>query len=77
MRQPILYQSALRLKLRRGPEPDYGPYLNSRVCLGPGGPLDGSGPGDVSRWMAVPWQTDTSSCLYAYVGWQDGVVLQD
>jgi hypothetical protein len=23
----------------------------------------------------VPWQTDTSSCLYAYVGWQDGVFL--
>lgn len=75
MRQPILYQSAFRLKLRRGPEPDYGPYLNSRICLGPGGPLDGSGPGDVSKWMAVPWQTDTSSCLYAYVGWQDGVFL--
>lgn len=75
MRQPILYQSAFRLKLRRGPEPDYGPYLNSRVCLGAGGPLDGSGPGDVSRWMAVPWQTDTSSCLYAYTGWQEGVFL--
>ena len=75
MRQPILYESALRLKLRRGPEPDYGPYLNSRICLGPGGPLDGSGAGDVSKWMAVPWQTDTSSCLYAYVGWQDGVFL--
>lgn len=75
MRQPILYQSAFRLKLRRGPEPDYGPYLNSRVCLGPGGPLDGSSPGDVSRWMAIPWQTDTSSCLYAYTGWQDGVFL--
>ena len=75
MRQPILYESALRLKLRRRPEPDYGPYLNSRICVGPGGPLDGSGPGDVSKWMAVPWQTDTSSCLYAYVGWQDGVFL--
>jgi len=75
MRQPILYEAALRLKLRRGPEPDYGPYLNTRICLDPGGPLDGSGPGDVSKWMAVPWQTDTSSCLYAYVGWQDGVFL--
>jgi hypothetical protein len=75
MRQPILYEAALRLKLRHGPEPDYGPYLNSRICLAPGGPLDGSGPGDVSKWMAVPWQTDTSSCLYAYVGWQDGVFL--
>ena len=23
--------------------------------------------------MAVPWQTDTSSCLFAYIGWQEGV----
>ena len=25
--------------------------------------------------MAVPWQTDTSSCLFAYIGWQEGVFL--
>ena len=25
--------------------------------------------------MAVPWQTDTSSCLYAYTGWQENVFL--
>ena len=31
-----------------------------------GGPLDGSSPGDITRWMAVPWQSDTSSCLSAY-----------
>lgn len=75
MRQPIMYDKPFRLKLRKGPEPDYGPSLDSKVALGPGGPLDGSGPGSVSRWMAVPWQTDTSSCLYAYVGYQDGVFL--
>ena len=27
-----------------------------------GGPLYFQAPGDLSRWMAVPWQTDTSSC---------------
>ena len=75
MRQPIMYDRPFRLKLRNGPEPDYGPALTSKIALGPGGPLDGSGPGDVSRWMAVPWQTDTSSCLYAYVGYQNGVFL--
>ena len=32
----------------------------------PHGPLDGSGPGDLTKWMAVPWQTDTSSCLSGY-----------
>ncbi|HEX2120398.1 MAG TPA: LodA/GoxA family CTQ-dependent oxidase, partial [Thermoanaerobaculia bacterium] len=75
MRQPIMYDKPFRLKLRKGPEPDYGPELTSKIALAAGGPLDGSGPGSVSRWMAVPWQTDTSSCLYAYVGYQDGVFL--
>ena len=75
LRQPIMYASPFRLKLRTGPEKDYGAFLTSKIALSAGGPLDGSGPGDISRWMAVPWQTDTSSCLYAYVGWQDGVFL--
>jgi len=75
MRQTIMFDKPFRLKLRSGPPKDYGPELTAAVALGPGGPLDGSGPGDVSRWMAVPWQTDTSSCLYAYTGWQDGVFL--
>jgi hypothetical protein len=75
MRQPIMYEQPFRLKLRKGPAKDYGPTLDSAVALAPGGPLDGSGPGDVSRWMAVPWQTDTSSCLFAYIGWQEGVFL--
>ncbi|MDQ3813333.1 MAG: LodA/GoxA family CTQ-dependent oxidase, partial [Armatimonadota bacterium] len=26
------------------------------------GPLSASGPGDLTRWMAVPWQTDDASC---------------
>jgi hypothetical protein len=75
MRQTIMWEKPFRLKLRKGPPKDYGPELTSEVALGPGGPLDGSGPGDVSRWMAVPWQTDTSSCLYAYVGWESDVFL--
>lgn len=75
MRQPIMYEKPFRLKLRASAPPDYGPALTSKIALAPGGPLDGSVAGDVSRWMAVPWQTDTSSCLYAYVGYQDGVFL--
>jgi len=75
MRQTIMWETPFRLKLRQGPPKDYGPELNSAIALAPGGPLDGSGPGDVSRWMAVPWQTDTSSCLFAYIGWQQGVFL--
>ena len=75
MRQSIMYDKPFRLKRRQGPPKDYGDTLDSATALAPGGPLDGSGPGDVSRWMAVPWQTDTSSCLFAYIGWQEGVFL--
>ena len=75
MRQPIVYSSPFRIKWRKTPEPSYGLFMNTQKVLAKGGPLDGSVPGAVSRWMAVPWQTDTSSCLYAYVGWQDGVFL--
>jgi hypothetical protein len=75
MRVPLLYDGPFRIKHRQEPAPDYGPVLTSEIALKVGGPLDGSSPGDVTRWMAVPWQTDTSSCLYAYVGWQANVYL--
>jgi L-Lysine epsilon oxidase N-terminal/L-lysine epsilon oxidase C-terminal domain len=66
LRQPILYDAPFRIKRRQGPPPDLGPQLTSALALMAGGPLDGSGPGDLSRWMAVPWQADTASCLSAY-----------
>jgi hypothetical protein len=40
--------------------------MTSDIALAKDGPLAASGPGDLTRWMAVPWQTDTSSCLSAY-----------
>jgi hypothetical protein len=66
MRHAMMYDKPFRIKRRVGPEPNFGPSLNATSALAAGGPLDGSGPGSISRWMAVPWQTDTSSCLYAY-----------
>jgi hypothetical protein len=66
VRQTLLYGAPFRIARRSGPEPDYGPVLTQEIALSPNGPLAGSGPGDLTRWMAVPWQTDTSSCLYAY-----------
>ena len=39
------------------------------VCphaLGPEGPLVASGPGSLTRWLGVPWQTDEASCLAGY-----------
>jgi hypothetical protein len=41
------------------------------MALARGGPLDGAKPGDITRWMAVPWQADTSSCLSGYVPYVD------
>ncbi len=67
MRHASIYAEPFRLRRRTEPEPDWGEFLTSLTALGPDGPLTASGPGDVTRWMAVPWQTDTSSCLSRYV----------
>jgi hypothetical protein len=66
MRHASLYATPFRLRRRNGPEPDWGDVMTSAIALAADGPLSGSGPGDISRWMAVPWQTDTSSCLSRY-----------
>ncbi|MBI1323542.1 hypothetical protein GC170_10200 [bacterium] len=66
VRQTLLYSAPFRIARRTSPEPDFGPVLTQSIALSSNGPLAGSGPGDLTRWMAVPWQTDTSSCLYAY-----------
>jgi hypothetical protein len=48
------------------PTDDYGAWLTPEIALSPGGPLDGSGPGTLTRWMGIPWQTDEASCLSGY-----------
>jgi hypothetical protein len=64
MRVPSMYRGKFRL--RRHPEgftyPDYGDFLNQAAVLGNSGPLSASGPGDLTKWMSVPWQADTASC---------------
>lgn len=69
LRQPVMWKAPFRLKvLPEGEEPrdDYGPVLEPAVALSAGGPLAQSGPGTITRWMAVPWQTDAASCLSGY-----------
>lgn len=66
MRIPLMYEAPFRLRRLTGPEPDWGNSLDSRIALAPDGPLSASGPGDLTRWMAVPWQTDSASCRFAY-----------
>jgi len=46
--------------------------MTSDIALAEDGPLSASGPGDITRWMAIPWQTDTSSCLSRYKRDVDG-----
>ncbi len=48
------------------PSDDFGPVLTPEVCLGESGPLAASGPGSLSRWLGIPWQTDEASCLAGY-----------
>src|ERR1051325_593356 len=37
---------------------DYGPSLTPDEALGPDGVVESSGPGTLTWWMGVPWQTD-------------------
>jgi hypothetical protein len=71
MRQASMYCAPFRIKRRESPPPSMAPALDAAAAMAVGGPVDGSDPGDITRWMAVPWQTDTSSCLSAYVPYVD------
>lgn len=69
MRQVGMYMSAFRLKHRKrnNPEVSYGAQLTNDAWTLPDGPINGGqSPGSITRWMAVPWQTDTASCRSGY-----------
>jgi hypothetical protein len=68
MRHSSLYRAAFRLQVRHTPGKldDYGEYLTYDIVMSTSGPLSSSGPGDITRWMAVPWQSDTDSCRAGY-----------
>ena len=70
MRHSSMYRAPYRLRQRTdsNTEPDYGEFLTQATILSTDGPLSASGPGDISKWMAVPWQTDTASCRAGYPG---------
>ena len=66
MRIRHLYSGAFRIKRRTSAAPDFGDVLSPAVAVSPTGPLNGASAGDLTKWMAVPWQTDTASCLAGY-----------
>lgn len=61
----LLYRLVI-LPPGESPRDDFGEVLTPDVCLGPDGPLIASGPGTLTRWLGIPWQTDEASCLAGY-----------
>lgn len=45
---------------------DFGDILTPEIALADDGPCSVNGPGSLTRWMGVPWQTDEASCLSGY-----------
>ncbi|MGB1242383.1 MAG: LodA/GoxA family CTQ-dependent oxidase [Chitinophagales bacterium] len=68
MRHVSMYDAPYRIKTRdrNQPEPNYGGRLSSAAALQIGGPLYEQGPGDLTKWMALPWQGDTAYCRSGY-----------
>jgi L-Lysine epsilon oxidase N-terminal/L-lysine epsilon oxidase C-terminal domain len=68
MRHASIYEKPFRIRQRPAgePEPDYGPELTQKIALQTGGPLYAQSPGDLTRWMALPWQGDTAFCRSGY-----------
>ncbi|MFG2827709.1 LodA/GoxA family CTQ-dependent oxidase [Streptomyces sp. NPDC048434] len=68
MRHKTMYSEPFRILHRspENPERDYGEVLTLQDALGKNGPLFAQGPGDLTRWMAAPWQCDTASCRSGY-----------
>lgn len=55
-----------RHRAKDDPEPDYGSTLTPGEATSYNGPLYAQSPGSITRWMAIPWQTDTASCRSGY-----------
>ena len=68
MRHATMYDKPFRIRRRPAGQagPDYGSTLDQQTVLRPGGPLYAQGPGDITRWMALPWQGDTAFCRSGY-----------
>jgi L-Lysine epsilon oxidase N-terminal/L-lysine epsilon oxidase C-terminal domain len=69
LRVPTMWKEPFRLNiLPEGTQPriDYGLSLTPQEAMGPGGVVESSGPGTLTQWLGVPWQTDEASCLSGY-----------
>jgi L-Lysine epsilon oxidase N-terminal/L-lysine epsilon oxidase C-terminal domain len=69
MRHATMYAAPYRIAHRPPDwvEPNYGAILTTDTITLPDGPLAAQAAGGITRWMAVPWQTDTASCRSGYM----------
>ncbi len=69
MRVKHMWKEPYRLNVLPEGEPiqlDFGAILTPEIALAKDGPCSVNGPGSLTRWMGVPWQTDEASCLSGY-----------
>ena len=68
MRHASMYAAPFRIKQRADaiPDPDYGDALTQAIALQADGPLGAQSAGDLTKWMALPWQGDTVFCRSGY-----------
>lgn len=68
LRVRSMWHSPYRLKVRSTSFElqNYGRELTSEVTLSDDGPLQGAGPGDLTRWLGTPWHADGASCRSGY-----------
>ena len=75
-RQPGMYMEPFRFA--HAPDgwvaPPPAQVLTADALTIPSGPVSGQQPGGITRWMAVPWHTDTASCRSGYVSQYDPYV---
>ena len=75
VRSSMMYMAPFRIK--HAPpgwvEPQFAPTIDAALSL-PNGPLAAQVPGGLTRWMAIPWQTDTASCRSGYTSKYDPYV---
>jgi len=67
VRHPTMYMGPFRFRHAASEvEPSYPATFTPDLITRPDGPFFGQVPGGITRWMAVPWQTDTASCRSGY-----------
>lgn len=68
MRHASMYRAPYRIRNREAgkDDPTYGTTLDCDQAVAMNGPLYEQSPGDLTRWMAIPWQGDTAYCRSGY-----------